>query len=72
MTRRFTEEDAGKANKHMTNCFTSLATREIKMMTTMTHDNTPIRKAKIKVNNINVSKDGEKLDLPHVAGRYII
>ena len=33
--------------------------------------NTPIRKAKIKVNNINTSKDGEKLDLPHIAGGNI-
>ena len=71
MTRRFTEEDTGKAKTHRTSCSTSLASGEIKMMSMKTHHNTPIRKVKIKDNNINAGKDAETPDLPHIAGGNI-
>lgn len=53
MNRHFTEESTQMMNKHMKGCSISLIIRGLQFKTTMRYHYAPVRRGKIKNNDVN-------------------
>ena len=69
MNRYFAEEATQMAHKHMRRCSSSLAIKEMPSKTTVKYHNIPSRMSVRK--HRGKSKDAEKLDHAHIAGRNV-